>query len=368
VGSDTTLPVGDVRAAAYTIPTGRGPESDGTLAWDCTTLCAVHVDAGGLTGFGYGYTHPAAARLIADTLAPAIGGLDAMDVPRAWEAMRKVTRNAGHRGLVKCAIGIVDIALWDLKARLLDVSVSTLLGRRRSDCRVYGSGGFTSLSPEDLQAQLAAFVDRGMTRVKMKVGREPASDPDRVRLARDAIGPDTQLFVDANGAFSPATAIDMAHRFADHDIAWFEEPVSSMDLAGLRWVRERVPPGVQVAAGEYGSDVFEFRRLCEEETVDVVQPDPIRCGGFTGFLRAATVCDAFSTPISAHTAQQLAVHAACAAPGVLHIEYFHDHAHVADLLLDGAIEAVNGTMRPDPSTPGTGLALKETDAQPYRVH
>lgn len=361
-------PVQHLEVAAYRIPTETQPESDGTLEWEATTVCTVHVEAGGARGFGYGYAHAAAARVIADTLKPAVEGMDAANISAAWESMRRVTRNAGQPGLVMAAIGVVDVALWDLKAKLLDVNVSALLGQRRHGCPVYGSGGFTSYGIQDLQRQLARWVDQGIPRVKMKVGRDPADDPERVRAAREAIGPDSALFVDANGAYTRARAIELAHRFADHDIVWFEEPVSSDDVAGLRWIRERVPPGVQVTAGEYASDVFDFRRLCEEKAIDVAQPDPIRCGGFTGFLRAAEVCDAFSTPISAHTAQQLAVHLCCAAPRVVHLEYFHDHARIGDILLDGVIRPQDGILSPDRSRPGIGLELRQQDADAYRVH
>lgn len=366
-GAGEPVPIRSAEVAAYRIPTGK-PESDGTLEWDATTMCAAHVDAGGVRGFGYGYVEAAGARLMEDQLIPAVKGLDAMDVVGAWESMRQRTRNAGHPGLVLSAIGVMDVALWDLKAKLLDVSVATLMGARRAECPVYGSGGFTSYTVGELQDQLAGWVEEGITRVKMKIGRDPESDPERVAAARAAIGPEPELFVDANGAYTRSQATAMAHRLAEHDIAWYEEPVSSDDLSGLRWIRERVPPGVQIAAGEYGGDVFYFRGMCEAEAVDVVQPDPIRAGGFTGFLRAAEVCNAFSTPISAHTAPQLAVHVCCAAPRVLHLEYFHDHVRIGDLLLDGTVRPRGDAMRPDRSRPGIGVELKESDAEKYRVY
>lgn len=361
-------PIRHLEVAAYRIPTETQPESDGTLDWEATTVCTVRVEAGDARGFGYGYAHAAAARLIADTLKPAVEGMDAASISAAWEEMRRVTRNAGQPGLVMAAIGVVDVALWDLKAKLLDVNVSALLGQRRDACPVYGSGGFTGFGTTELQRRLSRWVDQGIPRVKMKVGSDPADDPERVRAAREAIGPDTALFVDANGAYTRAEAIELAHRFAEHGVVWFEEPVSSDDLAGLRWIRERVPPGVQVTAGEYAWDAFDFRRLCEEEAIDVAQPDPIRCGGFTGFLRAAAVCDAFSTPISAHTAQQLAVHLCCAAPRVVHLEYFYDHARVGDILLDGVIRPEGGMLRPDRTRAGIGLEFREQDADAYRVY
>lgn len=362
------VPIEAVEVRAYNIPTDPRPESDGTAKWASTPLCTVHVTAGGRRGFGYGYIHRAGAVLIEDTLAPLLGDRPAMDVAGAWETMRRATRNIGQRGLARSAIGAVDIALWDLKARLLDVSVATLLGARRERCAAYASGGFTSQSFDEMAAQLTRWVEEGFRRVKIKVGRHTGEDVERVRAARAAIGPETELFVDANGAYTPSLAIDMAHRFAEHDIVWFEEPVSSHHLSDLRRIRQRVPPGIRIAAGEYGSDIFEVRRMCEEEAVDVVQPDPIRAGGFTGFLRAAEVCDAFSTPISAHTAPQLAAHVCCAAPGVLHLEWFHDHARIDRLLFDGAVRPDDGFVRPDRGRPGIGIELKEQDAEQYRVH
>ena len=362
------VPIEAVEVRAYRVPTDTQPESDGTLEWDSTTMCAVHIEAGGRRGFGYGYADAAAARLIEDKLVPALIGLDAMNIAEAWEAMRRKTRNAGHGGIVKSAIGVVDIGLWDLKGKLLDVNVSVLMGVRRDACAVYGSGGFTSYSVRELQEQLGSWVEAGIPRVKMKVGREPARDPERVRAARDAIGAGAELFVDANGAYTRSQAIGLARRFAEHDVSWFEEPVSSNDLSGLRWIRERLPPGMSLAAGEYGWNVFYFRQMCEQEAADVLMPDAVRTGGYTGFMRAAEVCNAFSTPVSAHTAPQIDIHVCCAAPRVLHVEWFHDHVRIDELLIDGAIRPVDGTLRPDRSRPGIGLELKAPDAEAYRVY
>ncbi|MBW3553453.1 MAG: mandelate racemase [Gemmatimonadetes bacterium] len=360
------VPIRGVEGAAYRIPTSS-PESDGTLEWDATTLIAVDVEAAGTRGFGYGYADAAAADLIGRRLAGVVEGLDAMAIQGAWDAMLRETRNIGHPGLVKAAIGAVDVALWDLKAKLLDVSVSVLLGARRESVPVYGSGGFTSYDLRELQEQLAGWVEAGIPRVKMKIGREPDRDVERVRAVREAIGADAELFVDANGAFTAAEALGMAARLEEFGVTWFEEPVSSDDRAGLRHVREGSPAGMRITAGEYGYDAFYFRRMCEEGCVDVLQPDPVRTGGFTGFLRCAEVCDAFSTPISSHTAPQLAAHVCLATPRTIHAELFHDHQRIAGMLLDGALEPVGGELAPDRSRPGLGLTLKAPDAGPYRV-
>ena len=358
-------PIERVEVTAYVIPTDR-PEADGTFTWDRTTLVVAHVHGGGATGLGYTYADRSAAIVASEALAAAVVGIDGMDVPAAWAAMHRAVRNAGRPGIASTAIAAMDSALWDLKARLLDVPLATLLGASRQEVPVYGSGGFSSYPVDVLERQLAGWVEAGIRRVKMKVGRDAAADTVRVRAARTAIGEAAELFVDANGAWDAARALAMARQFASSHVAWFEEPVSSDDLDGLRRVRDRAPEGMEIAAGEYGYDIWYFRRMLEHGAVDVLQADATRCG-MTGFLQVATLCDAFAVPLSAHTAPSLHVAPCCAASRVRHVEYFHDHARIEQMLFDGAPLPRNGCLRPDRSRPGLGLELKRADAAPYRV-
>jgi L-alanine-DL-glutamate epimerase-like enolase superfamily enzyme len=196
--------------------------------------------------------------------------------------------------------------------------------------------------------------------VKIKVGREPARDPDRVRVAREAIGPDVELMVDANGAYTPAQAIAMAERFARHGVGYFEEPVSSDDLDGLREVRARAPAGMAIAAGEYGYDGGYFRRMLDARAVDILQADATRALGVTGFVQADALCRARSMPLSSHCAPSLHVHAAAAAFQLVHLEYFRDHVRMEQLLFDGAADAVDGAVT-YAARPGLGLALRERE-------
>lgn len=355
-----------IAVAAYRIPTDR-PESDGTLRWDSTTLVLVEAHGGGKVGLGYSYTDRAAAEPIRDTLREIVEGRNAMDVPGAWAAMRHAVRNFGRPGLVSMAISAVDTALWDLKARLLDISLVALLGAVRDEVPVYGSGGFTSYTDAELQAQLGGWVQAGIPRVKMKVGREPERDARRVRLAREAIGENAGLFVDANGAYSRKQALALAEEFADLGVTWFEEPVSSDDLEGLRLIRDRAPAGMEITAGEYGWDLFYFRRMLDAGAVDVLQADITRCGGTTEFMRVGALCAAHSLPLSGHTAPMLHVPVACALEPVRNLEYFHDHVRIEQLLFDSVLEPVNGSLRPDRSRPGLGLELKRADAEKYRI-
>jgi L-alanine-DL-glutamate epimerase-like enolase superfamily enzyme len=330
-------------------------------------LIVVEAHAGSTVGLGYTYGDRAAAALVAGTLTNTVVGGDAMNVHASWVAMNQAVRNGGRPGIASTAISAVDTALWDLKARLLDLPLTVLLGRVRDRVALYGSGGFTSYTNEMLTRQLAGWVQEGIPRVKMKVGRYPDTDPLRVQVARNAIGNAAKLFVDGNGAWTSADALRMAACFEAHAVSWFEEPVSPDDLAGLCLVRDRAPSGMAIAAGEYGYDLVYFRRMLEAGAVDVLQADATRCGGITGFLQVGALCEAFGVPLSAHTAPSLHVTPCCALPAVRHVEYFHDHVRIEHMLFDGAPKQHDGYLSADDTRPGLGLALKRADAAKFRV-
>ena len=353
-----------IAGRAFRFPTDA-PEADGTLAWDHTTAVIAEASAGGVSGVGYTYAAPEAADLVNTTLAEVVVGQDAFAIPSAWEAMVRRVRNLGWRGLCATAISAVDVALWDLKARLLGRPLVQLLGATRSAVPIYGSGGFTSYSNECLAEQLAGWVKQdGCQWVKMKVGSEPGQDVQRVRAARSAVG-GAGLFVDANGAYDRKQALRFAEAFADLSVGWFEEPVSSDDLEGLRLLRDRAPPAMEIAAGEYGYEPFYFQRMLQAGAVDVLQADATRCGGITGFLRAAAIADVHMVPLSAHTAPALHLHVCCAVPRLRHVEWFHDHVRIERMLFDGAPVPREGLIRPDLSRPGHGLELRHADAERF---
>ena len=355
-----------LRASCYTVPT-ETPESDGTLKWEKTTLVLVEAAAGNEEGVGYSYADVSTAKLIESLLVDVVKGMSALDVPAAHAAMLHQIRNLGRPGIVSMAIAAVDNALWDLKAKLLDCSLLDLLGAARESAEIYGSGGFTSYAVEKLQDQLGSWAAEGIKSVKMKIGREPGADLDRVRAARKAIGPDVQLFVDANGAYSRKQALAQAEKFAELDVRWFEEPVSSDDLEGLRLLRDRAPGGMKIAAGEYGYDSIYFQRMLAAGAVDVLQADATRCAGVTGFLEAATLCHSAQLPFSFHCAPALHAIPACAAPSFLIGEYFFDHARIEQMFFDGAPRPVDGSLKPDRTRPGFGLEFKRKDAAPFAV-
>lgn len=362
--SRSHIPIQSVQVSTYKIPTDFH-ESDGTLEWDSTTLVVVQVSAGDREGIGYTYADNATAALIHGKLTKVVKGKDAMSPPSAYEAMWREIRNLGRPGICAMAISAIDCALWDLKARLLDLPLVTLLGQVRPGAPIYGSGGFTSYSDQQLAEQLSGWVKQGIPCVKMKIGRNAQRDIERVRVAREAIGNDPELFVDANGAYSRKQALLQSELFAEFGVRWFEEPVSSDDLDGLHLLRDRAPAGMEIAAGEYGYDPFYFRRMLEAEAVDVLQADLTRCGGITAFLQVAALCQAHGILLSGHTAPSEHTHVACTTIPFKNLEYFHDHVRIERMFFDGIPEPIKGELRPDLSRPGMGLEFRQADAKKF---
>jgi len=332
-------PVEVIEAAVYVLPTDA-PEADGTLAWNETTMVLVTARAGGEQGIGWSYAAAAAEAVITDMLAEVVTGSSAFDIAGAAEAMARAVRNIGRGGIAATAISAVDIALWDLKARLLGLPVADLLGRARQHVPVYGSGGFTSYDEQQTREQLSGWV------------------------ARQVIGPDAELYVDANGGYTTSQAVRVAERMAEYGVTWFEEPVSSQDLAGLAAVRCQVRP--DVAAGEYSWSLADSARLIAAGAVDCLQLDVTRCGGISEFLRGAALAGAHSMQVSAHCAPNLHAHVGAAVPNLRHLEYFHDHQRIERMLFDGALDPYGGELTPDPGQPGLGLQLRAADAERYR--
>jgi len=343
--------------SVFEIPTDE-PESDGTLEWDSTTVVVVEVERDGNTGLGYTYADASVAELIQGKLASIVDEQHHPQAPPAtWERMRVALRNAGQQGSGAMAISAVDIALWDLKAKLLGVCLADALPRFRDSVPIYGSGGFTSYSLERLEEQVADWVEQEIPSVKIKVGRDPDADPDRLDAVRGAIGPDVELMVDANGAFDANTASMWADRYStEWNVTYFEEPVSSEDLRGMAFVREHAPNGLAIAAGEYAWDLADLARMAP--CVDVLQADVTRCGGITAFIRADGIARAHGIPLSAHCAPALSAHACCAWESLAHLEYFHDHTRLESMLFDGVLSPEGGTLTPDRGRPGLGLELK----------
>jgi len=355
------------KVQVYTVPTDA-PEADGTFNWDSTTMVLVSIMAGGQCGIGYTYADESTGKLVKTLLGKAVEGRNAFEHGSILQQLYRMVRNSGETGISSMAISAIDNALWDLRARLLDISLVNLLGSVREGIPVYGSGGFTSYSDTQLTNQLGGWAEQGFSMVKMKIGAQPNDDVRRVSVARKAIGEETKLFVDANGAYTVTQALALGDLFAQAaNVCWFEEPVSSDNLAGLREVRARAAVGVDIAAGEYGYTAWYFDRMLKAEAVTVLQADATRCGGISGFLNAGALCWAANAPLSSHCGPSMHVHACCALPRAIHMEFFHDHVRIERMFFDGFCEPVDGVMSPDRTRPGMGLTLKEKDAERFLI-
>ena len=360
------IKIQNAEVSAYTIPT-QTPEADGTLEWNSTTLVLVEVAAADKTGIGYTYANSVAAHFIHHTLKEHIVNQNVLNVSAITNSLIHHTRNNGNTGLVMMAISAVDNALWDLKAKLFDVPLSILLGQEKEKILLYGSGGFTSYTDQQLQQQFEDWMEQGIKFLKMKIGTHPEKDVQRVKAARKVIGENAELFVDANGAYTAKQALQKAEEFTAYNVTWFEEPVTSDNLDGLHFLREHAPSQMNIAAGEYGYNLYYFKKMLSSKSVDVLQADATRCGGITGFLKAGILCESFQLPFSSHCAPALHLHAALALPSFYIAEYFFDHVRIESMLFDGVSPPADGYLKPDLTRPGFGIEFKNKDAEKYKL-
>jgi L-alanine-DL-glutamate epimerase-like enolase superfamily enzyme len=354
-----------LQATAYTIPTDL-PEADGTLQWNSTTLVLVEVEAGGMSGIGYTYAAEATASFIQKEFAPLVNAKNAFDIEGINYYLQQQVRNSGNCGIAMMAVSAIDNALWDLKAKLLNLPLCRLLGTVREHMLVYGSGGFTSYNQQELQTQLSGWQDQGIRYMKMKIGTHPEKDVDRVRQAREVLNETVELMVDANGAYQQKQALEMAEQIATCGVTWFEEPVRSDNFEGLQFIKQGAPASINVAAGEYGFNLHYYHSLLKANAVDVVQADATRCGGLSNFLKIGGLCEAHQVPYSSHCAPSLHLHAALALPSFFIGEYFHDHVRIERLLFDGISMPKDGFLLPDLSRAGYGVEFKYADAAKYK--
>jgi L-alanine-DL-glutamate epimerase-like enolase superfamily enzyme len=364
-GKMTDHHISDVQVSAYTLPTDR-PESDGTLEWQETTIILVKIRSRDKEGLGYTYGHISIVDVIQSLLTPIVLGKEVMDVMTIQTAMIHQIRNNGQAGLAMMAVSAVDMALWDLKARLLGLPLCRLLGQEHEAMLIYGSGGFTSYTDKELRQQLEGWAGEGIGAVKIKVGRDMEADKTRISVARDAIGEKTALYVDANGAYTVSEALDQAQLFSAYGVDWLEEPVPAQSREQLHLIRQRLGGGMRVAAGEYGYALTDFRDLLEARAVDVLQADATRCGGITGFLKAGYLCEAYHIPLSSHCAPSAHLHAALSLSSFSIGEYFYDHVRIEKMFFDGAAVPQDGVIFPDMSRPGLGLVFRDSEAEAYR--
>ncbi|MXU64319.1 mandelate racemase/muconate lactonizing enzyme family protein [Oceanomicrobium pacificus] len=335
----------------------------------------------GIVGWGEGKNAAGSAghydtlvHLLNHEFGPKIIGRDPRDITWIWEDLYNgvradKARRLGHpmpelarRGLTLAAISAIDIALWDIAGKAQGEPVWRLLGGRKADrLPAYASGGWADV--DGIGHQLQSYIDAGGFRaVKMRVGamdRSPAHSAARVAAARAALGPDVAIMVDAHGTFTVAEAKRFAHLAADSDIAWFEEPVTADDPAGIAELRAATH--IPVAIGESEAGRFDFARLAAMRAADIFQPDPAYCGGITEAMRIGAIANAHNLRLAPHLWAGApcffaGLHVCAASPASFTVEFslganpmIHDLSQQPVLVSDGEIAIPEG--------PGLGLDM-----------
>lgn len=301
--------------------------------------------------------------LIEEMIRPVLIGEDPMDHERIWQKMYWGLLSTGRRGAPMIAIGIVDNAIWDLKGRITGQPVHKLLGCYRDSVPSYGSGINLNLDDDELVAQMAGFVRAGFRMVKMKIGHpDPQRDIERIRRVREAIGPDVDLCVDANNAWSLTTAIEIARQIEPFDIYWLEEPILADEIDSLAQLARatRIP----IAAGENHYGKWEFKELIGKRAVAFVQADVVKCGGVTEFLKIAAMADAHGLPVCPHFSNFVDVACIAAVPNGLVHEFAEDLFEPPARLLESCARPVDGMIAPL-DRPGFGLELLPDAAERF---
>ena len=324
------------------------------------TIVRVTTDDG-IEGFGVTYHEvggEATKMLIEKNIAPRIIGKDPFETEVIWADMFQYLRGVGRKGLMFCALSAVDIALWDLKGKILDIPLYRLWGGNQKKVPVYGSGGWTSYTDDELVAEMKDIVSRGYKMIKFKVGynggQSPSRDVERVRKVREAVGPDIGIMLDANNCWDAATGARFANRVKDYDIMFLEEPVFADDIPGLS--RFKQSTDLPLASGEHEYTKYGARDLIMHNAADIVQLDGTRAGGFTEMLKIAALTQAWNLKFAPHAMENIHIHLVSACPNALFLERLLLFEEITRNVYDGAPEPVDGYMT-IPDEPGLGLKL-----------
>ncbi|TPW27885.1 mandelate racemase/muconate lactonizing enzyme family protein [Martelella alba] len=340
----------------------RGGFSDATRKVETIGFLIVRVTTDqGLEGLGVTYHEvggEATAELIRRSMAPRLIGRDPFDTEVIWSEFFHYLRGVGRKGLTYCALSAIDIALWDLKGKIVDLPIYRLIGGGRTKVPVYASGGWTSYSDDELLEEVTGMVGRGFRAVKFKVGSDggtnPRRDAERVRKVREAVGPDIALMVDANNAFDAATAVQLANRIRDYDITLFEEPVFADDMPGLQ--RFKRGTDIPLATGEHEYLKFGVRDLLLHQAADIIQVDGTRAGGYTEMIKCAALTQAWNVRFAPHAMENIHLQLAAAIPNTLFLERLLMFEDLTANVFDNAPVPIDGFMHV-PDLPGLGLTL-----------
>lgn len=349
----------DVHLVSYPI---TGGFADATRKVETIGFLLVRVTTDqGLEGVGVTYHEvggEATRDLILRNMAPKLIGRDPLESEAIWQEFFHYLRGVGRKGLMYCALSAIDIALWDLKGKIAGLPVYKLLGGNLTKVPVYASGGWTSYSDEELVAEMKGMVARGFKTIKFKVGfdggRAINRDVVRVRKVREAVGSDIRILVDANNCFDAATAVQLANRIREFDIALFEEPVFADDIPGL--ARFKRGTDIPLATGEHEYTKFGVRDLLLAEAADIVQVDGARAGGYTEMLKCAALTQAWNVKFAPHAMENVHLHLVAAVPNALFLERLLMFEEITGKVFKDAPAPIDGFMHV-PDRPGLALDL-----------
>ena len=351
---------------------------DSRLAFSSRSSLLVKMETdGGIVGWGesaaYGGPLRSTASVIEQELAPYLIGEDPLYPERHWDRIYQGTIMRGRRGLIIAAMSGLDVALWDILGKACGRPLYQLLGGARDRMRAYASGGFYSDSKgrRELAAEMASYVKQGFTAVKMKIGGlSPKEDLERIRAVREAIGPQVELMVDANCAYTPKQAMALAQRMEELDIAWFEEPVSCDDPDGSAQLAAFTSIPIDGYESEFSR--FAFRDLIVKRAVDIVQPDCIWSGGITECRKIAAIASAFNLPCVPHSfssavAMAANMHLIASIPNGYILEMDRNPNPLREELIREPVRIDSESCVTMPQGPGLGIEIDENILQKYQV-
>ena len=359
------MEITDVETYALEVPRAV-TAADSRHVFDTWHVTAVELGTdAGMTGLGWMASSRAGSvfkHLLDDQFVPLLPGRD----PFATEAIRTDLRDHavyyGETGMSAYPRAAIDIALWDLKGKAAGEPLYRLLGGEDDRIRAYASSLDAGLSLDDLHDRHAARAEEGFTAFKTKVGdKRPAVEAERVGTVRDAVGPDAEIFVDANQAWTVSETIEVVDAIDVHDLGWVEEPISEWDMVGHPRVADRIDP--PLATGEMFYRPERFRWLAERGGMEVVQPDLIRAGGVSGVLDVARVAADHHLPLCPHANHAVSAHLVSAAPTGWLVEYFTGGDLAAEILERPPTVADGHVHLPD--RPGHGYRLDRDGIDAY---
>ncbi len=340
----------------------RTPITNGLYTYTHSGINVITVETDeGVTGMGIGASiqdAPEVGVAILNHIKQVVIGKDPLDNERHWHEMWR-PKLVGRRGITTRVIGGLDIALWDLKGKIAGMPLYKLLGGFTNNVPAYIAGGYYEEGKglKELAQEMEDNLEVGAKAMKMKVGAVSINeDVERVRVARDAIGPDIKLMVDANNAYRHYQAIELARKVEKYDVFWFEEPVEPDDYIGQAEITRAT--AVPIAAGENEYTRYGFRDLIENRCAAILQPDALIMGGISEFMKVAAMAQAHDLPIAPHGNQDVHVHLVSAIPNGLILERVHDDVPMRYDVVQPHIETVDGYIQV-PDRPGLGVDIDE---------